>query len=407
MLTTSARIDDRFRERASVQRNSIEAVLCLPIPDPPGGVVWIERAASKGPYLPEEVAFARAAAAIAGATHLRLRSAPSAAPPGRGLSHDGFVAESPAIRAALEQVAMVAPLDVDVLLTGPSGAGKTEIARLLAGNSSRRTGPFVAVNCAAIPENLFESELFGARAGAHSTATRAIAGKVEAARGGTLFLDEIGEVPLGAQAKLLQVLQERVYWPLGASEAERADVRVIAATNADLPALVKERRFREDLYWRLAVFPIQVPGLDRRREDIVPLAEAFATSASGRLKLERVPLSATTAAWLEARDWTGHLRQLRNGVEAAVIRANHEGATTIAPKHFGAAPADAPPRVFYDLTRDFQRSLLQRAMSQAGSRAEDAAAALGLARSTFYKLWREVGLSDGTRNTEGPRNGDP
>ena len=176
---------------------------------------------------------------------------------------------------------MVSPLDVSILLTGESGTGKSQIARVVHENGPPRRHPFIEVNCAALPETLIESELFGAVAGGHSTATRSIPGKVAAAERGTLFLDEVSELTPASQGKLLQLLQSKQYFPLGASETRTADVRVIAATNTDLEAAVKRGRFREDLFYRLQVLPVRVPGLAERRDDIPELAHHFCASCSG------------------------------------------------------------------------------------------------------------------------------
>src|SRR6185503_5405365 len=193
----------------------------------------------------------------------------------RTLKASAIIGKSRALAGVLTQAAAAAPLDVTVLLTGPSGTGKTQLARVIHESSPRARGPFVELNCAALPEALLESELFGVLPGAHSTATRKIAGKVAAAEGGTLFLDEIGELKPAAQAKLLKLLESREYYPLGATHPVCADVRVIAATNLDIKAAVQRKDFREDLFYRLQVLPIRLPSLAERREDVALLAEHF------------------------------------------------------------------------------------------------------------------------------------
>src|SRR6185295_9638073 len=200
----------------------------------------------------------------------------------------GVVGRSQALATTLHQVALVAPLDVSVLLTGESGTGKSQLARVIHDNGARAAHPFVTVNCAALPESLIESELFGALQGAHSTATRRIDGKVAAAERGTLFLDEVGELSPAAQAKLLHLLHAREYHPLGGTKAIKANIRVIAATNADLQQAVTEKRFREDLFFRLHVLPIRVPTLAERREDIRELVLGFAAQACERHRLAQI-----------------------------------------------------------------------------------------------------------------------
>src|SRR4029453_11905841 len=217
--------------------------------------------------------------------------------------------------------------------TGESGTGKSQIARIVHENGRRADHPFVEVNCAALPETLIESELFGAVAGAHSTATRSIPGKVAAAEHGTLFLDEVSDLTLASQAKLLQLLQSKQYFPLGASGPRTADVRVIAATNIDLDAAVKGGRFREDLFYRLQVLPVRVPGLRERREDIPELARHFCEAAAGPHRLPALALSSRAVHALANAEWPGHVRQLAHNVEAALIRATGRSATAIEREH--------------------------------------------------------------------------
>ncbi len=213
----------------------------------------------------------------------------------------------------VELACRVARADVRVLITGPNGAGKERIAQIVHANSAIRSGPFVAVNCGAIPSELIEAELFGAEAGAYTGANRARAGRFEAADGGTLFLDEIGDLPLAGQVKLLRVLETGQFEMLGSSRTRSARVRVLSATNADLPALIRDGRFREDLYYRLNVIEITVPPLAERRADILPLARHFLGA--------ELQLSDEAAAALLAHDWPGNVRELRNSIERAKLLA--------------------------------------------------------------------------------------
>ena len=313
----------------------------------------------------------------------------------------------------LRQAALLAPLDVTVLLTGESGTGKSQMARIIHDSGPRAGQPFVDVNCASLPETLVESELFGALPGAHSTATRRIEGKLAAAEHGTLFLDEIGELAPSAQAKLLQLLQSRLYYPLGSSKPFRADVRVMAATNSDIERAVAERRFREDLFYRLQVMPLRIPSLAERRDDIPRLvrhfssnsttmaATRFCESAASRHRLSRMELSPNALRATESAEWPGNVRQLANAVEAAVIRAAGEGLRHVQDTHIFpdlATQREGSERqnlTFQEQTRRFQSELLRQALEESNWNVTEAAQRLDLARSHVYNLIHIFGL---TRN---------
>src|SRR3989442_6042827 len=311
IVTPSALLDERFRARDSVRVGHIEAVLCAPIgDDPPRGVVYLQNRAGHGFFSEDDRAcaetFARHLAPLVDRVlaRQRERAGTDATVPVRATRRaPAVIGRSAALATALHHVALVAPLDVHVLLTGETGTGKSQLARVIHDNGPRATHPFVTLNCATLPETLIESELFGALPGAHSTATRRIEGKVESAERGTLFLDEIGELSHAAQAKLLHLLQAKQYYPLGGTRPLRANVRVIAATNTDLQQAVGERRFREDLFYRLQVLPIRVPSLAERREDIPLLARSLCAPACPRHRLPPLPVSAhalpaaPSAAW--------------------------------------------------------------------------------------------------------------
>ncbi len=226
----------------------------------------------------------------------------------------GVVYESRAMEAAVELACRVARADVPVLITGPNGSGKERVAAIVHANSSVRTGPFIAVNCGALPADLIEAELFGAEAGAYTGASRARVGRFESADGGTLFLDEIGNLPLSGQVKLLRVLEAGQYEPLGSSRTRSTRVRVISATNADLPQMIRQGTFREDLFYRLNTIEIPLPPLAARPADILPLAQAF--------------LGPDLTLGNDARDallhhgWPGNVRELRNVVERARLLAS-------------------------------------------------------------------------------------
>jgi DNA-binding NtrC family response regulator len=223
------------------------------------------------------------------------------------------------LQAALRLLRRVAPTETTVLLLGESGTGKELFARALHAMSRRASGPFVAVNCAAIPESLLENELFGHERGAFTGAHRREAGRFERARGGTLLLDEIGELPLPVQGKILRVLEERTYERVGGGEPQRADVRLVAATNRDLEAMVESGDFRSDLYFRLSVFPLELPPLRDRASDVAPLARHLVAGLAERHGLAAPELTGPALDVLTAEPWPGNVRQLANVLERAVI----------------------------------------------------------------------------------------
>jgi Nif-specific regulatory protein len=404
--TPSAMLDPRFLERASVRASKIEAVLCVPIgAQPPLGVLYLQGRGEQGAFPKEDCEraqlFARHLAPLAGHVLLRRRierAEDPTAPYRERLRADGVVGRSDALAALLRDVSLVAPLDVNVLLTGDSGTGKTLVARLIHDSGPRAKGPLVELNCAALPEALIESELFGARPGSHSAATREMAGKVAAAEGGTLLLDEIAELPAAAQSKLLQLLQTRRYYPLGATVPVSADVRLVAATNADLHAAVAAGRFREDLLYRLMVLPIRVPSLAERRADIPELASHFCESAVARHRLPHLVFSAEAVYALEGAEWPGNLRQLEHAVEAGAIRAAGQGVGQIERAHlFPDAPASQRPdegeaSTFQEATRRFQAGLLRRCLEETSWNVSETARRLDVARSHVYKLISAFGL---------------
>ncbi|WP_437322381.1 sigma 54-interacting transcriptional regulator [Sorangium sp. So ce394] len=418
IVTSSALNDPRFRDRGSVRANRIEAVLCAPIgADPPLGVLYLQDRVQPGPFRDEDRAhvelLARHVATLADRLLLRRRTAESANPTlplRKKLRADGIRGRSPALARLFQQLVLVAPLEVSVLLTGPTGSGKTAVARVLHDNSPRAGKPFVEINCGALPEALIESELFGAMPGAHSTASRRVPGKVEAAEGGTLFLDEVAELSLTAQAALLQLLQSKEYFPLGGSKAVTADVRIVAATNADLRGAVAKKAFREDLFYRLQVLPVRVPSLAERREDVPELAAHFCEQAVRSYNLPRLELSVGALRAVENAEWPGNIRELAHAVEAAVIRAAADGVLRVEQRHFFPEPepargdagerGDAAERgdwltgqpTLQAATRAFQARFVRRVLDEGGWNVSEAAARLDIARSHVYNLIRGLGL---------------
>jgi len=241
-----------------------------------------------------------------------------------------LLGQSPAFLRALDDVRKVGASDATVLLLGESGTGKELLARAIHNESPRRDAPFVAINCAAIPENLLENELFGHERGAYTGAERRKLGKFELADRGSIFLDEIGDFPLALQPKLLRVLQERTFERVGGTRPIRVNIRIIAATNQDIRKQVRERRFREDLYYRLNVFPITIPPLRERREDIPLLAQHFVRKFARDLKKPPCALSPAAVQRMMSYQWPGNVRELQNCIERAVILA---GGAPIQPEH--------------------------------------------------------------------------
>lgn len=261
----------------------------------------------------------------------------SVAPPSRGQRRKGdvIVGTSRAIREVHRLIELAAPREIDVLVTGESGTGKELVARTLHAQSRRTSGPFVVVDCSAIPPDLLENELFGHARGAYTGAQGPQVGLVEAARGGTLFLDEIGELPLAAQAKLLRLLQEREYRPLGSAKAMRADVRMIFATNRDLQASVRAGEFRRDLFYRLAGLTIDLPPLRARTEDVPLLVEHFLRALREPLAHEVERFSAAAMSALAERRWPGNVRELYNCTRTTIVLTH---AAVIEPEHLWFPP---------------------------------------------------------------------
>ncbi|HEY4244596.1 MAG TPA: sigma 54-interacting transcriptional regulator [Kofleriaceae bacterium] len=413
VTTKAAQTDPRFEDLRSVQLNAIGAVLCVPIGTPPMGVVYLQDRKRPGEFGPEDMdyaeIFARQLAPLADRFLSRR-------PERELVDHTKDVRErfraphligrSKALAKMLKSASLVAPLDVDVLVTGPSGTGKSAIVQAIVENGPRAGRPFIALNCAAIPETLVESELFGAEKGSHSQATKKMMGKVAAAEGGTLFLDEIGELPAGAQAKFLLFLQDRVYHPLGATEQAHADVRIIAATNANLRAEVTKRRFREDLYYRLHVLPLELPGLGERRDDIPELVEHFVVEACKRHKMKPLAIARKTMFACREAPWPGHVRQLENFIQAAVIRAHGAGSSTLQVPHVFPDTASHDDKAdaavtFHEATRAFQQRLVREALERNSWNATDAARELDLARSYVYNLIQVFGLERATGDGAG------
>ncbi len=361
--------------------------------------------------------------------------------------------ESRSWKEVLNQAAKVAPTETTVLLTGESGTGKDVVARFIHRGSPRSGGPFVAVNCAALPEALLESELFGHEKGAFTGATAARAGRIHQAAGGVLFLDEVGEMSLPVQAKLLRVLQEKEYQPLGGSRTLKADVRILAATNRDLEEAIRRGTFREDLYYRLRVFEIHLPPLRERRDDILPMAEAFLEEIGRSVGRPAAGISRDALGTLLAYRFPGNVRELRNAIERATILcdgglitvdhlpmgvqvngttgkasvpaaspSSSSGSSSTSPAAFPSAPASASPFASSSASSSaspsappsasasapaptstpvpaagmnlvaVEREMILRALTDAGNNRSKAARILGITRSQLYTRMQRHGL---------------
>ena len=303
---------------------------------------------------------------------------------------EGIIGSSQALRAVLHQVRTVAPTDSTVLIEGETGTGKELIASAIHTHSRRRNDAFVKVNCAAIPIELLESELFGHEKGAFTGAVTQRMGRFEAANGGTLFLDEIGDMPLALQAKLLRVLQEHEFERLGSTCSRRVDVRVVAATNQDLMGLVAEKQFRMDLYYRLNVFPLSIPPLRLRPDDIPLLVTHFVQQYSERMYKKISKISNAAMESLLQYPWPGNVRELQNFIERAVILT--KGDALQMPALPSRTPIRTGPITLAEAERDHILKALQESNWVVGG-ALGAAARLGMKRTTLIDKMRKRGLS--------------
>jgi DNA-binding NtrC family response regulator len=350
---------------------------------------------------------------------------------------DDLIGTSPAMLMVKRLGERAAKSSIPILITGESGVGKEVIARAVHGSSERAGKPFVAVNCGAIPENLVESILFGHEKGSFTGATDKHLGKFQEANGGTLFLDEVGELPLDMQVKLLRALQESEIDPIGSKRSIKVDVRIVSATNRDLSQAVAEGRFREDLFYRLNVFPVEAPSLRDRKDDVPALVDHFIRRFNVEEGKSVVGVSPETLACLTAFDWPGNVRQLENAVYRAIVLADApylqpydfpaisgvaapppelpaEAQAVVAPQPqaSAAAPAgDAPVRILdarghLRTLEEIERDLIQLAIEVYAGHMSEVARRLGIGRSTLYRKVREQGL-DALIKGGGEADGEP
>jgi DNA-binding NtrC family response regulator len=302
---------------------------------------------------------------------------------------EDLIGRSPAMQTVFRMLGVAAEAEGTVLLLGESGTGKELVARAIHARSARRGRPFVAVNCAGIPEGLLESELFGHARGAFTGAVREKAGLFQAAEGGSLFLDEIGDAPPSLQVKLLRALETREVRPVGSTQAQRVDVRMIAATHADLPAAIRAGSFREDLYYRLNVIPIELPPLAGRRDDIPLLAQHFLEQASARQRRAARAIAPEALQCLLDHAWPGNVRELENAIERAVALAEGD---TIRPEHLPPLVQGAVPPPAAGTLAGLIAHAMQRALAETGGNRRAAARLLGIPERTFYRKLKTLSL---------------
>lgn len=316
---------------------------------------------------------------------------PVESPPIEAGETDSLIGQSACMRQVFKQIGLAAATESTVLMLGETGTGKELVARALHRNSARASGPFVAVNCAAIPAELMESTLFGHMKGAFTGALHDRKGCLGEAAGGTLFLDEIGDMPLALQAKILRVLEAREFTPVGGHAALRMDARIVAATHHDLPDAVRQGRFREDLWYRLQVMPITLPPLRERSEDLLELARYFlAVYAAGKQK----QLTAQAERKLQQHDWPGNVRELRNTIERAVILSHHawvepEHIQWTSPPSASRAASSSSGTTLAEALMQVERDMIMRTLLEVDGNRSEAARKLGLSRQQLYRKLEE------------------
>lgn len=331
------------------------------------------------------------------------RSQPPQRVPSKVESADGMVGSSASLAEARGLIRQAAPSMATVLVLGETGTGKELAARALHALSPRKAGPFVRLNCGALPENLFESELFGYEKGAFTGAINRKPGRVELAEGGTLFLDEVGELSAASQVKLLRLLQEKEFERLGGTQTLKADVRVVAATHRALPEMVKAGSFREDLYYRLNVVPISLPPLRARPDDFEPLARHFMALLGAQNGRPKATLTPAAMALLAAQKWPGNVRQLQNFVERllvlappgdfideATVQKELARSSTVSETTSPAAASESLP----ERRKDAERQAVEEALDKAGGNRSVAARILGVSRRTLYNKLEALGLAE-------------
>jgi Nif-specific regulatory protein len=393
---------ESFSDTASIVERRIRGVLAVPLEvfDRILGVIYLDASNPEAHFDENHLQLLTAIGSIAAAALDNARRMESLEQENRRLQDEigqdhNMVGDSPRIRDVYQFIARVAPRDITVLISGESGTGKELVARAIHRTSSRANKPCVAINCAALAENLLESELFGHEKGAFTGAIAQKKGKLEIAEGGTVFLDEIGELAPLLQAKLLRVLQEREFERVGGTRTIKLDVRLVTATNRDLEEEVKRGRFREDLFYRLNVVSLRMPPLRERREDIPLLASYFAAKFSQRSNRAVLGVSPQARTCLTNYDWPGNVRELENAIERAVVLGSSD---VILPEDLPEAvleraeSAGASMTAFHDSLREAKKQLILNAFEQAQGSYTDAAHLLGLHPNYLHRLIRNLNM---------------
>ena len=393
VLSTDMTADDRFRERVSVRRLGLRSVLAVPIPGRDGAAafLYLDSRVSRALFRREDLdllvvfaaqgALALENATLAGRIDLAARTASPSRRPSRPAGAPAIMGSSPAMRRVLELLLRAAPSELPVLIVGESGTGKELVARALHHASPRAGEPFVAENCAAIAENLIESELFGSVRGAFTGADRDREGLFRAAHGGTLFLDEIGEMPVSMQARLLRALQEGEVRPVGSPRAIAVDVRIVSATNRDPAASIAARLLRLDLYYRLAGVTIEIPPLRERREDIPSLAAHFLERSARGRTTAALRISPEALLRLAAHDWPGNVRELENEITraAALARSGAIEPEDLSARIGGGERSEPGP------LPSAERAMIEAALLGQRGNVTGAARAIGWSRQKLYR----------------------
>ena len=402
LLASDIRANDALRQVQTLSDLKISCLLCVPLIAGSRllGAIYLDSTNPAANFDGEHLQVMTAVAGIASLAFdnvrhwKQLREENQELRSEIGLEHN-MVGDSPAMKKVYDFIRRVAPTDSTVLVQGESGTGKELVAHALHRTSSRAERPFVAINCAAIAENLLESELFGHEKGSFTGAAAQKKGKVEVAEGGTLFLDEIGELAPGLQAKLLRVLQEREFERLGGTKPIKLNIRLVAATNRSLPDAVKAGTFRNDLYYRLNVVTINMPPLHERPEDIPLLASHFLAKASRKCGMRAKPLSAEARACLMSYKWPGNVRELENALERALVLGSTD---SIIPDDLPEAVLEAGPTVtaladkYHGSIKETKKQLILHALQQADGDYIEAAKALGMHPNSLLRLIRNLDL---------------
>jgi len=402
LVVNDVSADDVLRDVHSLAEFRVRSLLCVPLllSDKPLGAIYLDSRSPTEHFDENHLQVMTAVAGIASLAFENVRKLEQLQQENRLLRSEinleyNMVGESTAMREVYELIRRVAPTDSTLLIQGESGTGKELVARAVHRNSPRAECPFVAINCAAITETLLESELLGHEKGAFTGAIAQKKGKIEIADGGTLFLDEVSELAPGLQAKLLRVLQEREFERVGGTRPVKVDIRLIAASNRNLPEAVEARTFRKDLYYRLNVVALTMPPLRERREDIVLLADYFVEKASRKCRTRIKPLSPEARACLTNYDWPGNVRELENAIERALVMGI---ADVILPDDLPEAivesglPVGSFATKFHGAIKDTKKQVILEALQQANGKYTEAAKLLGLHPNSLLRLIRRLDL---------------